>query len=70
MGRWYASVNRLHQLEAIYLKISYFMIDEEKDPECSPAVLQACRWAKSAVSKEYYAIKDRRAGKGLEQPHG
>ena len=56
-------MSRLERLQSLYLKIVYFQIAEEKDPECSPAVLEACRVAKDAVRRDYYAIIDRRGGK-------
>lgn len=56
-------MDRLEHLTGIYLKISYFQYDEEKQSQPSGAVLEACRIFKTLVWAEYYQIVDARAGR-------
>lgn len=53
-------MSRTAHLEALYLKITYTMIEEQKRSDPSEAVLEACAIAKRVIYKEHAEIQARR----------
>ena len=53
-------MSRTAHLEALYLKMVYAIIEEEKQSQPSEAVLTACAVAKRVIHREHAAIMARR----------
>jgi hypothetical protein len=53
-------MSRTAHLEALYLKMVYTIIEEQKRSDCSEAVITACEVAKRVIHREHAAIMQSR----------